>query len=299
MNKTFYFTVLITILMTVAIPLQAGSETQEIDSAGDFTAQSEEAKAEYEAMLEEVEKTRAEALKIAERAREVAIQQESELTKARALQDGEIARQSEELSRIHRELREASRDVARAHRELARGERRRLRFSHINLGDRAVIGVILGEKTSEGVEIIGVSPDGPAERAGLQPDDIMTSIRGVDLASDASGSGGETVFQVMRDTKAGEELAISVIRDGEKWDYMVTAEQREPRAWQSLIRIPEVMGIAEAPGISVDPGELEVIVKRIAVPNIDEQALAIQLEALQERVDSMSHLFIGHVLDKT
>ena len=305
MNKLYYLALLIAALMTVATPLQAVTETLDADSAGNSPAKSEEAKADYEAVLKQAERTRVEALRAVDLAREAANQQRSEMEKARALQVEESARQREELtqartlqveetarlrkdlSRIHRELREASREVARAHRELARKGKQRHRLRHINLGDRVVIGVILGEMTAQGVKIMGVSPDGPAERAGLQPNDIMVSIRGVDLAYGANGSGVDSIFEVMRETKAGEELAISVLRDGETWDYMVTAEQREPRSWQSLIKIPEVSGVLAG------PGELEVIIKSIVVPEIDEEALAAQVEALKERVNSMSYVFIG------
>ena len=298
MNSKYYLAILIAALMTVAAPLQAVSETPDADSAGESPAKSEASKADYESLLDQAERTRVEALRAAGVAREAANQQRAEMEKARALQlEGATqqreeltkasALQREELSRMHRELREASREVARAHRELAMEEQQHHSLRHINLGDRAVIGVILGEKTSQGVKIIGVSPDGPAERAGVQQNDIMVSIRGVDLTSAANGTGRESIFEVMSDTEAGEELAISVLRDGERWDYMVTAEQREPRSWQSLIRIPEVSGVP------AEPGELDVIIKRIVVPEIDDVALASQVEALVERVNSMNYVFIG------
>lgn len=287
MNKPFYLALLITALMILVAPLQAKSESSEANSDSDSAAKSEEAKAQIEAMMKEVGTLRAEALKLAEAAREAVKQQRSEMEKTRALAEDETARQRDELSRIHRELRDASREVARAHRELAREEQQRHRFRYINLGDRPVIGVILGKRTSQGVKIIGVSPAGPAERAGLQQNDIMISIGGVDLTSGANGSGGESVFEVMSETKAGEELAISILRNGEQWDYTVTAAQREPRSWQSLIRIPEVAGVL------AEPGELEVIIKRIEVPEIDEVALAAQVEALRERVNSINYMIIG------
>ena len=298
MNSKYYLAILIAALMTVAAPLQAVSETPDADSAGDSPAKSEASKADYESLLEQAERTRVEALRAAGVAREAANQQRAEMTKARALQLEEAtqqreelakasALQREELSRMHRELREASREVARAHQELAMEVQGHHRLRLINLGDRAVIGVILGEKTSQGVKIIGVSPDGPAERAGVQQNDIMVSIRGVDLTSAANGTGRESIFEVMSDTEAGEELAISVLRDGERWDYMVTAEQREPRSWQSLIRVPELSGAPAA------PGELDVIIKRIVVPEFDDVALAAQVEALVERANSMNYVFIA------
>jgi len=298
MKKPAYLALLITTLMTLALPLLAAPESPDANSAGDSPINSEELKAENEAMLKAAEKTRLEALKAVELAKEAQLQQRSEMQKARALQlekttqqREEMAKaralQREELSRMHRELREASRKVARAHQQLAMEEQERHRVRHINLGDRAVIGVILGERTSEGVKIVGVSPDGPSERAGLQPNDVMVAIRGVDLTAAANGSGGDSIFEVMNETKAGEELAISVIRDGEKWDYMVTAEQREPRSWQSVIRISDV------PGAPAAPGEVEIYIERMEVPEIDEAALAARVEALQERISSMNYLFIG------
>jgi C-terminal processing protease CtpA/Prc len=275
-------TLIIGTLMVLAVPI----------------ASADGSKAEYEAMLSEAELTREQAREVAELAREAARQQEEqsrerserqheqreEFARQKALQAEEAARIREELSRTHRELREASREVARAHQELARAEQRKHELRYVNLGDRAVIGVILGGQTPQGVQIIGISPDGPAERAGLLQGDILQSLRGVDLTAD--GSGRDEINSIMREVKAGEELAASVIRDGELWEFVVTAEQREPRAWQSMIRIRETLDEA---GSSVAP---EVYIERIEVPEIDEEALTAQIEALGEHVSQLEYAYI-------
>ena len=308
MNKLSYLAILTATLLAIAVPSLARSDAQDTDTGSPTSANSMEEKAEYEAMLKEAESVRAEALKAAEQAREAADQQRSEIEKTRALkleevnqqreemsqiraqQREESTRQREELSRLHSELREASREVARAHRELAMEDRERHQILRSNLGDRAVIGVILGNKTDEGVKIMGVSPDGPAERAGLQQNDIMVSIAGVDLANGERGPGGSSVFEVMSEAEAGEELAVEVLRDGERWDYVITAEKREPRALQSLIRIQELQELPESP---ISPEDVELIIERIVVPEIDEVALAAQMEVLKERVHTMSYEIIG------
>jgi C-terminal processing protease CtpA/Prc len=304
-DKLSYLAILIAAVLTMVVPPMAWSDGPNTDSVSPASANSEQEKVEYEAMLKEAESLRAEALRATEQAREAANQQRSEMENARVLktekinqnreemsqirsrQREETTRQREELSRLHRELREASRGVARAHRELAMENQERHQFIRSNLGDRVVIGVILGNKTNDGVNIIGVSPDGPAERAGLQQNDIMVSIAGVDLASDEKGAGGGSVFEVMSEAEAGEELAVSILRDGEKWDYVVTAEKREPRSLQSLIRIQE---LTESPISSED---VELIIERIVVPEIDEAALAAQMDSLKERVHTMSYEIIG------
>lgn len=194
-----------------------------------------------------------------------------------------MARAREELSRAHRELREATREVARAHRELARADSEPRLARSVNLGDRAVIGVVLGGQSEQGVQIIGVSPDGPAERAGLAPGDILVSIGGVDLQSNDEAR--QSVFEVMAEVQDGEELDVTVNRDGEFLDYTVVAEQREPRAWQSVIRIPEIEVVE---GV---PGEPRIVVETIEIPEIDEEALAESMVELSERLKAYKYRF--------
>ena len=282
------------LLSLVAPTASAGGD---VEQSTEQQAQ-EEARAEYESMLAEAELAREQAREVAEQARETARaqaeltrekaelqnEQREDFSRQRALKAEETARMREELSRTHRELREVSREVARAHQDLARAEERKHEIRFVNLGDRAVIGVILGGETPDGVQIIGVSPDGPAERAGLLQGDVLQSLRGVDLT--AGDSGRAAINSIMREVKDGEEIAASVIRDGEHWEFMVTAEQREPRAWQSMIRIHESV---DDVGSAVAP---EVYIERIEVPEIDEEALVAQIEALGQQVSELEYAFI-------
>lgn len=254
-----------------------------------------------EQMRVEAERARREAQRISEHARETAQREaeaareeaersssrSEEATRARAAREQEMARAREELSRAHRELREAQREIALAHRELARSEAYRVTTSVINLGDRPVIGVVLGETTEKGVELIGVSPDGPAEAAGIEVGDVMVAIADMQLA----GRGKEAkpaIFEVMETTRAGDSIEIEVVRDGQPLSFAVVADVREPASWQSMVRLPEIMTIESTEG---GPGEQRIVVESMVVPDIDDEALAERMEELKEKLASTEYRF--------
>ena len=259
--------------------MTADADLQSAEEAKALAAQEAQVRAEYEAMLEEAERARAEAetarreaVRAAEKAREAArLNEELDRERARAekgeleqfeqeraLRAEEMARVQEELSRAHREMREATREIARAHREVARSGVEHRLIRHVNLGDHVVLGVVLGRETAEGVEVMGVSPDGPAERAGLQAGDVL-------------------------ETQPGEQLAVVVDRDGESWTFNVVAERREPSSWQTMIRIPDVPVVAGAPH---GPDSPHIVVERIEIPEIDEEALNEHIQQLTEELRS-------------
>ena len=277
-----------------ALPAPALAESVRESSVSEqkaLLAGAEQARLEAEQAREEASKAARAAREVAranaELEREAADERRQELDAERARQSEEMERAREELSRAHRELREASRDIAEAHRALARGSMTHEVVRHINLGDRAVIGVVLGKESPEGVEIIGVSPDGPAERAGLKAGDVLVSIQGENLGSDGGKAGRETLFRVMDDVGAGETLAVVANRDGENLDFEVTAERREPSSWQTMIRIPDASGAPTA------AGEPHVIVEHIEIPQIDQEALKAHVEALGEHMKSRRFAFVS------
>jgi C-terminal processing protease CtpA/Prc len=295
---------IVALIATLAV---AGSTTlpAQPDSAAEDAAQAarEARRAEYEALIEEAELRRQLAKEQAEEAERLAAR-ERELeqknvetlrqgqeqadraqSQEKELQARELERMREELSRTHRELRETSRQVALAHRELVSQVSRVHRVRHVNLGDRAVIGVILGRQTDRGVEIVGVSPDGPAEQAGLRAGDVLVSIGGTDL-SGQEGSGRQALYEAMDKVTDGEDVAITVLRDGDPLDFTVTAERREPLAWQSLIRIPDV------PAEVGDLDSTQMRIKQIVIPEIDREALAAKVAELEKEVEKLDFSFL-------
>jgi C-terminal processing protease CtpA/Prc len=300
MNKTLRL-ILISVLLSAVAAAPANQDT--VGTEDQLRQEALALREEAERARMDAEQARREARKAAESARQTArlraelereeavsarentvVQIEEKWRRERALQEEEVERAREELSRAHRELREASREVAQAHRELARPHQLRFSTDFVNLGDRAVIGVVLGNETEAGVKIIGVSPDGPAERAGLQQGDVLMSINGTELAS-AQPPARLAIREIMAEVEDGDELEVVVNRDGEPLAYALTAERREPRGWQSMIRIPEVEVVEGVDGSS------EIIVEHIEIPEIDEAALTARVAELTERLKTKKFVY--------
>lgn len=212
-------------------------------------------------------KASAETAQAAEQSREAAIQRRQEVQAMR-----------QELSRVQEELRRASREVVRAHRELDHTRAAAPVADVLQFGSRAVIGVILGDSTKQGVQVLGVSPDGPAERAGIRQGDIIVAIMDKPLAEAESENASKVLLQVMESVKPGDELDITIQRDDGATEFVfpVTAEEREPVGWTSLIRLPSAPGAPDSPLL---------IEERIVVPQIDEEALEKKMEQLQEELE--------------
>jgi C-terminal processing protease CtpA/Prc len=258
------------------------------------------AKAAYEQALVDAEREREAAQRAIEEARQeleraATVREKSEVERTAAREQAREAERAQreeveamrrELSRVQEELRRASREVVRAHRQLDPIHALAPSSASVAPGSRAVIGVILGDSTAEGVEVLGVSPGGPAEKAGLKPGDVIVSVMGQPLAEDADNKAGEVLLDVMETVKAGDELDITVRRDDGQIEqtFGVVAEEREPFGWTSMIRLPS------APA---SPGEPVIIEEIIEVPRIDQQALAEKMEKLQHELEQRRIIIAG------
>ena len=286
------------ILLITALLIGSGSiakaassdETAQAAERAAVEAQQERLEAEHQKALAEAERQQQEAKATLERTREhlheVSEQraklagENAEASKAREAHAAEMARMQQELSHARRELRETSREIARVNREVTRERIRSEPSSYVySTSGRPVLGVILGDSSDVGIEVIGVSPDGPAERAGIQKDDVIIAVGGRVLAStDESGDVRKGINIALKDVKADEPVILSVERGEQTLDLTVVPENREPLGWHTVTRFPT------APVSPSAPAEV-VTIERIVVPEIDTEQLAEQIEQIRINID--------------
>lgn len=94
--------------------------------------------------------------------------------------------------------------------------------------DRAFIGILLeeDETDSTGVNVIGITPDSPAQDAGIQSGDIVTGINGSSLAGDPEQTPASKLFHNLKKMKAGEQVQLQILRDGQQVSVTLVAGRR-------------------------------------------------------------------------
>jgi C-terminal processing protease CtpA/Prc len=91
-----------------------------------------------------------------------------------------------------------------------------------------VIGVDLDPKSTGGARVRDVSPGGPAEEAGIRAGDVIVTVNGKDVKSDAPGEASRKVVQALqavrgpRGKQSDTKLKVQVLRDGKPRDFEVT-----------------------------------------------------------------------------
>lgn len=86
-----------------------------------------------------------------------------------------------------------------------------------------------GLKTLTGVVIASVVPDGPGDKAGLQPGDVLMSINGEPIVD------AREAMADIAEISPGTQLPITIVRDGEKREITLTAGER-PEASESEVQ---------------------------------------------------------------
>jgi S1-C subfamily serine protease len=150
---------------------------------------------------------------------------------ALAAQPEDRAALEAQLRTARAQLDEAAREVAELSRQLYGGEGQPdfLRFvRHPPQGAMLGINIEDTKTRDDGVAIAGVSPGGPAERAGLRSGDIVTAMNGRALRASDAGSPARQLVEQMRGVTPGEAVKLDYLRDGAKRSVVVEAAPAEP-----------------------------------------------------------------------
>jgi membrane-associated protease RseP (regulator of RpoE activity) len=95
----------------------------------------------------------------------------------------------------------------------------------------AMLGINIGggeQARDEGVEIMSVSPSGPAEGAGLRKGDVITAVDGKPLRKTGERGAGRQLIEYLRDVEPGQVVKVDYLRDGRKQTASVKTVAAEP-----------------------------------------------------------------------
>ena len=73
---------------------------------------------------------------------------------------------------------------------------------------------------SHGVFVEQVEPEGPADKAGVKPEDVITSINGKPVMR------GQDLIDMVADTPVGQSLQVGLVRDKKPMTLTVTVGDR-------------------------------------------------------------------------
>jgi len=150
------------------------------------------------------------------------------------------------------------------------------------------------EKDQRGALVAVVVPGGPAEKAGLRGSEDQVSIDGMDMFvggdvitaidGEAVEDMDDLIAYLSANVVVGQEVVLSVLRDGKEIDIVVTLEARpaekiqaaippeesDGRAWLGIVGLPLTPAIAEEMALSND--QVGVLVVEVQPDSPAEQA---------------------------
>ncbi|MBT8143931.1 MAG: PDZ domain-containing protein [Gammaproteobacteria bacterium] len=137
------------------------------------------------------------------------------------LAEGGDEQLAEQLRDAEARMRDAAREMAEIQMEL-HGDKldHVFKFVHKTGPKRAMIGINVGADTDdpatrEGVRVLGVTPGGPADKAGIRSGDLIIALDDVRLAGHDEDP-DRKLMSLLDDIEPGTRVRVSYLRDGDE-----------------------------------------------------------------------------------
>ena len=152
-------------------------------------------------------------------------------------------------SELERNIEEARRQLDEAAQRIK--ELYTQKYGRSKGGKRAMLGILLGDRTAdEGVEIVGVTPGGGAEAAGMQAGDVIVRIGDLSLADTPSPMRGLTRY--MKDVAPGDEVQVEFMRGDESQEVAIITRSKGAHVSEFIDNLDfdiKFDGLDEMPGL--------------------------------------------------
>jgi serine protease Do len=139
------------------------------------------------------------------------------------------AERRQKLEAAQKRLDSAAREIADLSMSVAGGDGQAIR----GVVGRPILGVNIGSRGSEdraeGVEVVSVSPGGPAAEAGIKAGDVIVEIEGKALKNDEDGTPRVKLLGAMRRIEPDEKVVVKYRREGKTSTATITPHRMADR----------------------------------------------------------------------
>lgn len=137
-----------------------------------------------------------------------------------------------EQAEIEQRMREAEQRLAEAAQQIAELSARQLprvaEFTKkIHVDSRPRLGITIGDDEpgpAPGVQVMGVSPGGAADDAGLRAGDTITAINGESMTAESASEANKKLLDFMSGVEEGDVLKVDYLRNGKAGNVEVTPQ---------------------------------------------------------------------------
>lgn len=153
-----------------------------------------------------------------------------------------------QMQKAQERIEQAAREIAELSSKLATEHLGDLPI-HDGEGARATLGIRVrrpghgASDDTEGVQIVSVSPGGPADLAGLKANDVIIAFDDTPLHGDARHSAQQQLITLTQEAKPEMPVTIEILRDGKAQKMRVT-----PKTAFTYVRTPTLPPLPELGG---------------------------------------------------